>query len=109
MIPLESQIGLLPSRATLLLPNDLEFNLSSTILRLTPVLPNLSIFAENQPNVQFSFIFIFNAPNMSQEYFYIIIQYENIKKTKLPFFPPICLIYQISKYNMKLKVLQTKN
>ena len=105
MIPLESQIGLLPSRATLLLPNDLEFNLSSTILRLTPVLPNLSIFAENQPNVQFSFIFIFNAPNMSQECFYIIIQYENIKIIKLPLFSPITKIAQFSNYDPIFKVL----
>ena len=70
-----------------------------------PVLPNLSNFAEKQPNVQFSFNFIFNAPNMFQECFYITIQYENIKITKLPLFPPITKIAQFSNYDPIFKVL----
>ena len=46
---------------------------------------------------------------MFQECFYNIIQYEIIKITKLPFFPQICLIYPISKYNIIFKVLKAWN
>ena len=42
---------------------------------------------------------------MSQKYFYIIIQYENVEKTVLPFFPQISKFAQISNYVMKIKVL----
>ena len=64
-------------------------NLTHTqqFLGLRRFYPNLAILSKIQPNVQFSLIFISHAPNMSQKYFYIIIQYENVKKTILPFFP----------------------
>ena len=79
VIPLELQIGLLLSRATLLLPYDLEFFISKSTKLISSAIrrisPKLSILPKIQPNVYFSCNFISNAPKLFQEFFYIIIQY----------------------------------